>query len=203
MHSDDASQLRYAARSFKLHAAMDELVRESLANIDTRLFALKEYLYQRDYVHEMQKYIDIDIFRGCDIGEVCGKYREFHIDCVNRFIKFYFGFENSLCQDYYTEKLTKTIGLNVIPVVMGLVNYSSILTSGTFIDVRDFQSVEALTDYLSYLDNNNTAFNEIIERRRASSTRVRVKCAIICIRTRTGDRAFRIPAFSGALIDNV
>ncbi|ELT96614.1 hypothetical protein CAPTEDRAFT_210428 [Capitella teleta] len=47
MHSEDASQLRYAARSFKLHAAMDELVRESLAHIDTRVFALKEHLYQK------------------------------------------------------------------------------------------------------------------------------------------------------------
>ncbi|ELU04263.1 hypothetical protein CAPTEDRAFT_194552 [Capitella teleta] len=47
MHSEDASQLRYAASSFKLHAAMDELVRESLAHIDTRVFALKEHLYQK------------------------------------------------------------------------------------------------------------------------------------------------------------
>ncbi|ELU04356.1 hypothetical protein CAPTEDRAFT_193527 [Capitella teleta] len=47
MHSEDSSQLRYAARSFKLHAAMNELLMESLAHIDTRVFALKEHLYQR------------------------------------------------------------------------------------------------------------------------------------------------------------
>ncbi|ELT94754.1 hypothetical protein CAPTEDRAFT_124454 [Capitella teleta] len=138
---------------------------------------------RRDYVHEMQKYIDIDIYGGCGKGEVCGKYREFHIDCVNQFIetyKFYLAFENSLCQDYYTEKLTKTIGLNVIPVVMGLVNYSSIVTPGTFIDVRDFQSVKALTDYLSYLDNNNTAFNEIIERRRATNCTQNFQYKSVC-----------------------
>ncbi|ELT89183.1 hypothetical protein CAPTEDRAFT_212256 [Capitella teleta] len=45
MHSENASQLRYAARSFKLHAAMDKLVRESLAYIDTRVFALKELTF--------------------------------------------------------------------------------------------------------------------------------------------------------------
>ncbi|ELU12034.1 hypothetical protein CAPTEDRAFT_75607, partial [Capitella teleta] len=124
------------------------------------------------YVNEMQKYIDIDIYGGCGKGEVCGRYGDLLIDCVKQFIgtyKFYLAFENSFCENYYTEKLTKTIGVDTIPVVMGLTNYTSILTPGTFIDVRDFQSVKAMTDYMNYLDKNDTAFNEIIERKRATN----------------------------------
>ncbi|ELU04046.1 hypothetical protein CAPTEDRAFT_80587, partial [Capitella teleta] len=74
--------------------------------------------------------------------------------------KFYLAFENSFCNNYYTEKLTKLNSVDTIAVVMGLVNYSSVLTPGTFIDVRDFPSVKALTDHLKYLDNNDTAYNE-------------------------------------------
>ncbi|ELU06051.1 hypothetical protein CAPTEDRAFT_76756, partial [Capitella teleta] len=121
------------------------------------------------YVREMQKYIDVDIYGECGNGNVCGEYKELRQDCVQQFIgkyKFYLSFENSFCDDYYTEKISKLIGVDTIPVVMGLTNYTAILTPGTFIDVRDFSSVKSLTDYLTYLQKNNTAFHEIIERRR-------------------------------------
>jgi hypothetical protein len=60
------------------------------------------------------------------------------------------------------------IGVDTIPIVMGLVDFNAVLTPGTFIDVRDFTSVKALTDYIKYLDQNDTAYIEIIERKRAT-----------------------------------
>ncbi|ELU14463.1 hypothetical protein CAPTEDRAFT_65307, partial [Capitella teleta] len=123
------------------------------------------------YVKEMKKHIAVDVYGKCGKGIICGGYSAYRgHNCTGAFIgryKFYLAFENSLCNHYYTEKLTKTIGVDTIPVVMGLVNYSSILTPGTFIDVRDFSSVKALTDHLNYLDQNDTAFNEIIKRKRS------------------------------------
>ncbi|ELT91825.1 hypothetical protein CAPTEDRAFT_190219, partial [Capitella teleta] len=89
------------------------------------------------YIEEMQKSIHIDVYGRCGRGRVCGKYWDLRLNCLERFIgtyKFYLAFENSFCTDYYTEKLTRLIGVDTIPVVMGLVNYSSILTPGTFID---------------------------------------------------------------------
>ncbi|ELU03917.1 hypothetical protein CAPTEDRAFT_129035 [Capitella teleta] len=127
---------------------------------------------REDYVNEMKKFINIDIYGSCGKGRICGGYSAYHgHNCTKQFInryKFYLAFENSFCNNYYTEKLTKTIGVDTIPVVMGLVNYSSLLMPGTFIDVRDFSSVNALTDHLNYLDQNYTAYNEIIERKRSA-----------------------------------
>jgi hypothetical protein len=123
------------------------------------------------YVAEMKKYVDIDIYGHCGKGPVCGEFGELHFDCVKKFIgtyKFYLAYENSFCENYYTEKLTRMIGVDTIPIVMGLVDYASVMTPVTFIDVRDFTSVKALTDYIKYLDQNDTAYNEIIERKRAT-----------------------------------
>ncbi|ELT99121.1 hypothetical protein CAPTEDRAFT_66605, partial [Capitella teleta] len=123
------------------------------------------------YVKEMQKHLDVDIYGHCGKDLVCGEFGELRVDCVKEFIskyKFYLAYENSFCDNYYTEKLTKMIDVDTIPVVMGWVNFTSVLQPGTFIDVRDFPSVKALTEYLNYLDQNDTAFNEIIERKRAT-----------------------------------
>lgn len=43
-------------------------------------------------------------------------------------------------------------------------NKHSLLFAGSFIDVRDFASPRQLAEHLHYLDKNNTAFNEYIEK---------------------------------------
>ena len=56
--------------------------------------------------------------------------------------------------------------VDTVPVVMGLVNYTRLLTQpGSFIDVRDFSSPEALAQYLHYLSANDTAYNIYIEQK--------------------------------------
>ncbi len=68
--------------------------------------------------------------------------------------KFYISFENSLCDEYVTEKLTRALESNLVPIVMGGVDYKRIAPPNSFINVDDFPTVKALADYLRYLDRN-------------------------------------------------
>ena len=49
---------------------------------------------------------------------------------------------------------------SAIPVVYGAAAYSQIAPEHSFIDVLDFESPKKIADYLQYLDQNDTAFNE-------------------------------------------
>ena len=128
------------------------------------------------YVREMQKHIPVDIYGHCGtLGIVCGDYSKLNSSCVNALMstyKFYLSFENSFCNGYFTEKITKTVDLDIIPVVMGLNNYTALLSPGTFIDVRDFASPKHLADHLHYLSQNDTAYNQMIEKKK------KVKCQV-------------------------
>ena len=73
--------------------------------------------------------------------------------------KFYLAFENSLCDDYITEKFFTTLRYNMVPVVLGGGDYSAYVPRGSYIDVLDFGSPRALARYLLYLDKNATAYN--------------------------------------------
>ena len=130
------------------------------------------------YVAELQRHIQVDIFGKCGKQIIC-KHEYLNSSnsksCLHNQIasyKFYLAFENSLCEGYYTEKIGRMIRsqLGTIPVVMGLVNYSTLIAPGTYIDVLDFTSPKALAQYLQYLSNNDTAYNEYIERQK------KVKC---------------------------
>ncbi len=77
--------------------------------------------------------------------------------------KFYLSFENSVCEDYVTEKFFKVLNYNKIPIVLGGANYAKFAPSKSYIDVRDFQPIGQLAEYLKYLDKNKTAYSEYFE----------------------------------------
>lgn len=100
------------------------------------------------YVKALQQYIKIDIFGRCGTFE-CNRADD--VSCfkmVEKNYYFYLAFENSLCVDYVTEKAFKFLQYDVVPVVYGHVDYSTILPPGSYIDVRDFSSPKELARYL-------------------------------------------------------
>lgn len=105
---------------------------------------------REDYVDELKKYIDVDIVGRCgDVDMNCP--REKRNECEDKIIKqyyFYLGFENSICDDYITEKVWKRLKQGVIPVVLGRGNYSKELPNGSYIDVKDFESPKHLASHL-------------------------------------------------------
>ena len=77
--------------------------------------------------------------------------------------KFYLSFENSICNDYVTEKFFKVLDNDIVPVVLGGADYSKLAPEKSFIDARDFRSIADLAGYLKYLDKNATAYAEYFE----------------------------------------
>ncbi|XP_025085508.1 alpha-(1,3)-fucosyltransferase C-like [Pomacea canaliculata] len=71
---------------------------------------------------------------------------------------FYLAFENSLCTDYVTEKAFLTLKYDVVPVVRGGANYSSLVPPMSVIDTSAFQSILDLGRYLQYLKDNPTEY---------------------------------------------
>ncbi|XP_042872471.1 alpha-(1,3)-fucosyltransferase C-like [Penaeus japonicus] len=111
-------------------------------------------------VDTLQQWIEVDIFGACGPlkCELSQQY-ECH-KALNETYKFYLAFENSLCQDYVTEKLFNMLELDVIPVVYGLGNYSVQAPPHSYIDALSFPTAKDLADYLLYLHGNDTAYNE-------------------------------------------
>jgi hypothetical protein len=56
--------------------------------------------------------------------------------------KYYLAFENSICEDYVTEKLFRlyNTNFNIIPVVRGALNVKELLPPNTFISTLDYKS---------------------------------------------------------------
>ena len=59
-------------------------------------------------------------------------------DLVNREYRFYLALENDICHDYITEKAFNALKLNTIPIVLGGVNYTSLLPPKSFINAAKF-----------------------------------------------------------------
>ena len=76
-----------------------------------------------DYVKKLQNHIKVDVFGKC--GQLCptkfnqtgknGSCKEI----IAKEYKFYFAFENSVCNEYITEKFFYFLKFNIIPVVLG------------------------------------------------------------------------------------
>ncbi|XP_053395025.1 alpha-(1,3)-fucosyltransferase fut-5-like [Mercenaria mercenaria] len=76
--------------------------------------------------------------------------------------KFYLSFENSLCEDYITEKFFSYYGLDVVLIVRGGLNYSKYFDKSTFIDTTDFTSVKQLANYMLSLNNSENAYTNYL-----------------------------------------
>ncbi|KAJ7987961.1 hypothetical protein DPEC_G00318680 [Dallia pectoralis] len=104
--------------------------------------------------NELNKHVKIDAF-----GRHFGKYVEDKAKIVSS-CKFYLAFENSIHQDYITEKLYETIRAGSVPVVLGPPrnNYEASIPKDSFIHVDDFPSLKELADWLIFLDKNETEY---------------------------------------------
>ena len=113
----------------------------------------------------LQKYINIDIYGKCgkSLDDICdymlsnenitGKNYYCLHDIVKDY-KFYIAFENSMCEDYFTEKAAQFMNAPSVPIVMSQANVKNYLPSKSYINAFDFKTIKALADYIIYLDNN-------------------------------------------------
>ena len=104
------------------------------------------FIKREQFVKALQKYINITIYGSCGgrISHICPRYTA---DCLQDLVKdykFYIAFENTLCDDYLTEKGPQFMSLPIIPVVMSFGNPEKYFPPKSFINVFDLKSVASL-----------------------------------------------------------
>ena len=111
---------------------------------------------REDYVNELSRHIQVDIYGKC--SNMSCTVRQDCFQMLRTDYKFYIGFENSLCPDYVTEKLTRALLYDTVPIVFGGVDYTKFAPPHSYIDVKDFASPKQLADYLHLLDRTDDLY---------------------------------------------
>lgn len=112
-------------------------------------------------VAEISKYIHVDQFGECSNNVICPKsYSQETCDNYINHYKFYLAFENSICQDYITEKFWRTIvNRHQIPVVAASSATLELLPPKSYLNVFDFPSIKELTNKMKEISSNATLYN--------------------------------------------
>ncbi|XP_075423866.1 4-galactosyl-N-acetylglucosaminide 3-alpha-L-fucosyltransferase FUT5-like [Ascaphus truei] len=115
--------------------------------------------YRRvQYYEELKKHIHIDRYGRNQMSLPRGK----HTEILSTY-KFYLAFENSIHEDYITEKLwDKALISGTVPVVMGppRENYERFIPPDSFIHVDDFSTAQKLAAYLMELDKDDKRYQQ-------------------------------------------
>ena len=118
-----------------------------------------------DYLNELGRYLPIDSYGRqmrnrrlqYDFGPASKKI------AVSQY-KFTIAFENSIGDDYVTEKFYEPLIMGSLPVYLGAPNVSEYAPGEhCYIDVRDYGSPKELAEYLHYLLLNPEAYNAYFE----------------------------------------
>ncbi|CAN2391718.1 3-galactosyl-N-acetylglucosaminide 4-alpha-L-fucosyltransferase activity [Pristimantis euphronides] len=108
------------------------------------------------YYQELKKYLSVDIYGNQHLPLP----RNQHKNTLSKY-KFYLAFENSIHEDYITEKLWKNaLAAGCVPVVLGppRKNYERFIPKDSFIHVEDFSTAEELAKYILRLDKDEKAY---------------------------------------------
>jgi len=128
-----------------------------VSNCDTKRDSRRE-----EFVRLLKKHISIDILGECgrEIWEFNTAQHKQRFQTLAQNYKFYLSFENSICEDYATEKFFNALKSDIVPVVLGGADYSRLAPPRSYLNVMDFQSAEALAQEMIRLASNDTAYLE-------------------------------------------
>ena len=102
--------------------------------------------------------MDVDIYGECGDFQ-CSRHNE--TACylsMEKNYKFYLSFENSICDDYVTEKYFNILKYDVIPVVYGGADYEAVGPPGAAINALKFESPAHLAKHLKRIDEDDSMF---------------------------------------------
>ncbi|XP_052784327.1 alpha-(1,3)-fucosyltransferase C-like [Mya arenaria] len=109
--------------------------------------------------------MNVDVFGGCG-NETSKNACPYNSKCENFIIenyKFFLAFENSLCDDYITEKAYQWFSKDIVLVVRGARKYHRYLPQGTYVDAEDFDHPWKLAVYLEQLAQNEEEYVRILK----------------------------------------
>ncbi|XP_037069737.1 alpha-(1,3)-fucosyltransferase 7-like isoform X1 [Pollicipes pollicipes] len=120
---------------------------------------------REEYVQKLARHLVVDIYGRCGTlkcpsDQGGGRNAEACYRTLAASHFFYLSFENSLCEDYITEKFWHALRAGIVPVVRGASpeSYRRVAPPNSFIHVQDFASVQLLATYLTSLMENRTAY---------------------------------------------
>lgn len=125
---------------------------------DTKLYAGR-----RAFINALRNAgLDFDTYGYC--GQQCGDYE----NCASylKNYKFVLAFENSLCDDYLSEKpFANGLGIGSVPIVASLANITDpyVLPPGSFINALNFSNPYALIRYMRKVGSNPKLYNKFFE----------------------------------------
>ncbi|XP_059139275.1 glycoprotein 3-alpha-L-fucosyltransferase A-like [Physella acuta] len=150
------------------------------------------------YVKELQKYIDVDIYGKC--GPLKCPNKEKNAEQCEQMLtttyKFYLSFENSLCKDYLTEKFYRNFAerLHVIPIARGGFDYQKYIPPGGFVDASQFSNATELAKYLINLGNDPLRYAQMLkEKDKLAILNRKFDWCDICEKVHTDKRVKIIP----------
>ena len=113
---------------------------------------------KRENLLEMiERLVTVDVYGNC--GTLKCKKKD--IECnalVGRRNYMYLAFENSICNDYITEKVFKMLPYNIIPVVYNGARMSDIAPPHSYINVMDYGTVRDLVDDINRIADDDALY---------------------------------------------
>lgn len=146
--------VRQAAKTWNVAANKTKKVAWYVSNCDAQSNRL-------EYANELSKYIEVDIYGHCGTKQCQRSHADDCLKMLKNEYKFYLSFENSICEDYVTEKFFYALRYSILPIAMGATQeyYKKIAPEHSYIHVDDFNSPKELAEYLHELDKNDDLYN--------------------------------------------
>jgi hypothetical protein len=113
---------------------------------------------RRQYVDELSKYIQVDIYGYGGLN--CSRNTDLCFKKIEKDYKFYLAFESMFCEQYVTEKFFRTLRYNIIPVTLGGAEYARHAPAQSYINVRDYKSPQKLAEFLIALSKDSERYME-------------------------------------------
>ena len=114
------------------------------------------------YVSILKKYISVDILGYCGKKWNCGQklVHDRCFDILNDTYRYYLAFENSLCENYVTEKFFENYKYDIIQVARFGGKHSSVidLSKRAYISTNDFKNAHKLGKFLRQLSADPEAY---------------------------------------------
>ena len=118
------------------------------------------------YINILKKFISVDILGKCGEKWNCGR-RRIHDQCfdfLNETYRYYLAFENSLCQDYITEKFFENYKYDIVQVVRGGDRYSRPvnISKQAYFNANDFRNAHEFGKFLKKLSTGTEAYASML-----------------------------------------
>ncbi|XP_063602959.1 alpha-(1,3)-fucosyltransferase C-like [Penaeus indicus] len=101
----------------------------------------RTHSHRERYVKKLQTYIPVSVFGRCSRRR-CVRSKLCFTSALAPTYSFYLSFENSICNDYITEKVWNAMQYGLVPVVFGGGNYSAVLPPNSYVDANKLKPAD-------------------------------------------------------------